>query len=267
MRILRISIISIFLSTNLAAQTAVVDSTKIDKKIDELNNTLSTIQSRYQSINDSLEIEISKFQAREDYLSVALEDQASRFSLIVTGLLALAALLSYVGYKFELNRLKSKIEKQLENQKDDFKKYRNKIEGIDSSLRMSSANTYVTISTNFAKEEQYHLALEYSICAARDNSKSLLIDIELNKDADNVDSFKLIEKDDCKTIIANLEYAIDMLTKVKSTNIDLHKTHLSEIKSNISENLSIINNVDNEDVADLVAEMRIGIKNFIKESA
>jgi hypothetical protein len=184
-----ILIINITLSLTVFARPR-LDTESYQKKICEMDSTLSAIQSNFNSINDSLKTEIDKYQAREDYLSVSLEDQASRFSLIVTGLLALAALLSFTGYKIEITRLNKIVEKQLEVQKLEFEQYKSKIENIDSHLRSSSANTFVSIAMNFEKEGSYALSLYYFISAATDHSRSTIISKELKK-------LDEINKDDC----------------------------------------------------------------------
>ena len=257
--LLLITILTITINGYSQTRTLNIDSTDLELKIKKLDNLLKQTEIHFTQISDSLKTELIHYKAKEDYFSIALADQSNRFSLIITSLLALLALLSYGGYKFELSRMKNDVEKQLAEQMIEFKEYKTKIKSLDSGLKSSSANTFVTVANNYAKENQWNLAFEFYLCAARDHANSALLQMELNVDS------KEKEEDKSKTfqfVLGNLNPAIEMLNNLKADN-----SFKKDIKNKIEfilEQLDDLNSVDFDEVKDLIAELRIGINNYIK---
>ena len=256
--LLLITIMTITINGFSQIQTLQSDSTEVDLKIHKLDSLLHQTEIHFTQINNSLKNELIHYKAKEDYFSVALEDQSNRFALIVTGLLALLALLSYGGYKYELSRMKKDVEKQLAEQLVEFEEYKTKIKILDSGLNTSAANTFVSVANNFSKEKKWNLALEFNLCAARDHASSAQLQKELNKDSKEEEDKSIT----FKFVLGSLESATEMLNKLKADNS--FKELIQNKTEFLIQQLDKLNNFDYEAVKDLVAEFRIGIKNYIK---
>jgi len=255
--LLFITIITITLNGFSQTQALQSDSTEVELKIQKLDSLLHQTEIHFTQLNDSLKNELIHYKAKEDYFSVALEDQSNRFALIVTGLLALLALLSYGGYKYELSRMKKDVEKQLTEQMVEFEEYKTKIKTLDSGLNTSAANTFVTVAKNYSKEKQWNLALEFYLCAARDHASSALLKKELNGDSKEEDKSITFQ-----FVIGSLKPATEMLNNLKADNS--FKELIQNKTEFLIQQLDNLKNIDCEEVKDLVAELRIGIKNYIK---
>lgn len=254
----------IFLTTALANESVIAqkkneveDSAKYALKIERIDQLFENAEIKYGQIIDSLEKELVHYKAKEDYFSVALEDQSNRFALIVTSLLGLLALVSYGGYKYELSRMKKDVEKQLAEQMSEFVEYKTKIKILDSSLNTSAANTFATVANNYAKENECNLALEFYLCAARDHAASVLLEMELDSNHEKID-----KKTKYQFVLGSLYPATEMLNKIKADNS--YKKAIKEKANFLIQSLDFLGNIDFEEIKDLVAELRIGIKNYIK---
>ena len=233
------------------------DSIAIELRVKKLDSLLNETEIQYTQIVDSLKSDLTHYKAKENYFAVALEDQSNRFALIITGLLALLALLSYGGYKFELSRMKKDVEKQLANQMQEFEDYKIKIKALDSSLNTSAANTFVTVANNYAKEEIWNLAFEFYLCAARDHASSALLQMELDSNEDEI-----TKEVRYQFVLGSLQPATEMLNKIKAN--DSFKEVIKNKIDFIILQLDFLASIDYEEAKDLVAEIRIGIKNYVK---
>lgn len=233
------------------------DSTAYELKIKKLDSLFNETEKQYNQIVDSLKNDLAHYKAKEDYFAVALEDQSNQFALIVTGLLALLALLSYGGYKYELSRMKKAVKKQLAVQMVEFEEYKTKIKVLDSSLNTSAANTFVTVANNYAKEEIWNLALEFYLCAARDHASSAVLQMELDSNKMEIEKEKRYE-----FVLGSLKPATEALNEIKTD--DSYKEAVKNKIDFIIQQLDFLAGIDFEEAKDLVAELRIGIKNYIK---
>ncbi len=231
------------------------DSVEEHFEVIQLEKSLDELKEKIKSVNDSLNREIENYESKEDYYSVALEDQSNRFALIVTGLLAILALVSYSGYKIEIHRLRKNVAKLLHEQKTEFEDYKKRILKLDSGLSTSAANTFSTVADNYFREESWLLSLEFSLCAARDHANSAMLDIELGNDSKE-------DKDRYEFVVGNLESAVDAQNRIKSN--DKLKDAVSNRLDFLIEQLNSLSDVQYEEVQDLVAELRIGLKNYAK---
>lgn len=236
------------------------DYHNFENRLNELSNSiveLNQYQKNTIALNDSLKKELQYYRIKEDYYSDALGDQSNRFALIVGAIIGLLALISFTGFKIELDRIKKNTQKQLEDQRDEFKKYGSSIKIVESNLKKTSANTFVALARKSVTDKKWVLALEYQIIASSRHAESVLIDVELLRDR------LIIEKEvDYKPIVANLKLAVISLNKIKA-DIAL-KSALKKKLDSIRKLLDTLNNIDSDDAIDLVAEIRIGLKNYVK---
>ena len=100
----------------------------INDKIDSLNRSELNQNLKIEKLNklvnfktDSLEKELLYFKVKEDYYSTALSDQANRFTLIISGILALLALLSFGLFKNEVSKIRLETDKKLSKHKKEIK--------------------------------------------------------------------------------------------------------------------------------------------------
>lgn len=236
------------------------DYHNFENRLNELSNSiveLNQYQKNTIALNDSLKKELQYYRIKEDYYSDALGDQSNRFALIVGAIIGLLALISFTGFKIELDRIKKNTQKQLEDQRDEFKKYGSSIKIVESNLKKTSANTFVALARKSVTDKKWVLALECQIIASSRHAESVLIDVELLRDR------LIIEKEvDYKPIVANLKLAVISLNKIKA-DIAL-KSALKKKLDSIRKLLDTLNNIDSDDAIDLVAEIRIGLKNYVK---
>jgi hypothetical protein len=209
------------------------------------------------SLIDSLNKELIYYRVKEDYFSDALGDQSNRFALIVTGILALMALVSFGSIRYEMIRIKKGMGKQLSDQMQEFNDYKEKIKSIISSLNVSRANTFSLIAKLATDNKEWLPVLSFNLSAARDHSISAMIEIEAMEKDDKLD-----KNEEFKFVINNLKKAIDALDEIKK--VPTLKQGIKDHLKDFIDDINLIDKVDFNEVKDLVAEIRNGINNYIK---
>ena len=166
MRNLTLSIVFLFILTDLFSQNnnSKADSIHFEKKMNHLIGLVNDFDlENKQSKNKikSLEEELLFYRVKEDYFSVALGEQANRFAMIIGGLLGILALLSFGGFRYELNRIIKKTDKRLNTQSLEFKEHKKYVVKIDKSLNATAANNFISIAISFQKEKNWVKSLQF----------------------------------------------------------------------------------------------------------
>lgn len=232
-----------------------------DKKILELDSSYQTLEKKHLQMMDSLNNQIDKFVAREDYLSVALEDQASRFTLIVSGLLAIAALIGYVSYKIELLRLKRFVNRKMTEHQKEFNRQKEKIQKLEGNLRISMANTFASVAYSFRKENEHGLAFDFYLRASRDHGLAYITHrerIKHNPENKEKAEKKLVE--DLGVVNSCLEFALNDLQKLsEGGNNSKSHTNLESVVSDITE----LYKINDKDIDLKIAQIRVKFDEYI----
>ncbi|MBU8893191.1 MAG: hypothetical protein KOO66_10460 [Bacteroidales bacterium] len=203
-----------------------------------------TDKEKLDSFNIELKNQLIIYKAKEDYFAAALGDQSNRFALIVTGLLAFMALLSFSWYKVE----KMKINNKFNSFREEFNEMKNEYKCMESDLNSNNANSCVLIAQTLLEDNDFVGAFQYRIKAVWGGCKSQsLLD---NKDYSFVPE------------VSNLKNAIEHLDEIKK-DVNL-KEKLSKNRAAINEYIETIQKTKNEDIKDLCAEIRISMKNYLK---
>lgn len=204
---------------------------EIELPIKELKYSLE--QSKLKS--DSLKSELLFYKVKEDYYASALSDQSTRFTLIISGILALFAIISFGAFKFEVARIQKESNNKYFELQAKFEKYSTKLSKNKKTLVSATGNLNITIATLFKKEKKHGVAFFYYILGARDHGKASKKD----------DKFKVA--------INNLEYAMDSLKNCKADSFVEFENELNVL----SKAFDKISAFKNETVKVLIAEIRV----------
>jgi hypothetical protein len=195
-----------------------------------------------EKLNSELVNQLVIYKAKEDYFAVALADQSNRFSLIVAILIAFLGLFSFSWYRLEHRRTNKKLKAFTQ----EFENIKKENEKMNINLCRTAGNSYTLISIRFRAQENYIESFQSTLRAVREHSKSV----------------KFKKKKEYKTIISNLKLAIEDFTEIKKKP-ELKNKLLVKINS-INNDIDLIQNVNNEEIKYLCAEIRITIKNYLK---
>ncbi len=245
----------------------------IDQKNKELESTVSEVKLSQDSLKfalrnltehiklqrnraDSLEKEILFYRVKDDFYSAALSDQSTRFTLIISGILALLALLSFGAFKLEVARIEKLFKKKHDTHESIIKRYEEQLKRTNNDLLRSKGNIYSSIALNFKKESNFMSCLQYHLLAAKVRSNFLLNRLSKNKS-------KSITKGIITNILANLEAGINAIEKIEIGSKD--KEALERINV-FKKHLNDINKVNSEDVKDLAGEIRLKLNDLVDSS-
>jgi|GEM_PF-2623542 len=196
--------------------------------------------------SDSLEKELLYYKVKEDFYTAALSDQANRFTLIITGILALFAIISFGAFKYEVLKIREETDFKLSKHKKEIKKYKKLLTETNNDLKGAKGNLSTSIALHFEKEKNYFSAFYYYLLAAKSHGEHN----ENIKKTDDADSTEDNIYTTCKT---NLNLAMDNLKKITS---DRDKESLEEKSTKIKKIMSDVSNLDNDEVKTLIAIIR-----------
>lgn len=222
------------------------------RRLDDKFGVLLTNLNNSNTLNDSLKRELIYYRAKEDYYVTALNEQSTRFTLIITSVLALFGLLSFGIYKLELNRIKKFTKKKIQAQKEEFVEHIDKINGIDENLNLVMGNLNVSIAIYFAGEESYTKSIEFYLIGAK----------YLTKWKTSISKQEEKEEDKFDKVFINLKYAEDLIDKISSGNIE---------KEEFKEENKKMNNILDDFIVDSnplltnqIAEIRVKLNEYGK---
>lgn len=212
------------------------------------------MENSQKNLADSLQRELAFYKVKDDYFAQALDDQATRFSLITASLLALVGLLSFGGIKLEIASLKREYEKQVKILQKELSAYKRRVWENEYRLNITSGNNF-SITGNILREKGKNSnAFELFIAA----SKSFLRSAILVKDGKAAS----LQEDPFKQSVSNLKSAIHILRTWSEDEGDL--TKLREKSASISKSLNELSKTDNTDMIELSAECRVLLNTIIK---
>jgi hypothetical protein len=238
--------------------SSIVTNIRNEKKISEIESFIEktvNFNKYLKKENDSLNKLLIHYRVKEDYYSTALGEQSSRFSLIIAGLLGFLALVSFGTFRFELNRIIKKTDEQLNIQTKEFESHKKNVLKIEKNLATTSGNNFSTIALDYERKEEWVYALVYHICSSREHFYAS--EIKNNKE------IKEEEKSEAfKYVIGNLSHAVFCLNKIKLD--DSLKDKVIEEKDQLKKDLKEIDKLDFDEVQDIISEIRVGIRDYIK---
>lgn len=239
----------------------------INKKIDSITNIQNILLKKQnsfensleqsKSVSDSLKRELLFYKVKEDFYATALSDQSTRFTLIISGILALFALLSFGAFKYEVSKIRESTEKRILKYESKVNKYKIQLKETTNQLIGAKGNLFTSIATSFEKEKSYVSAFRYFIFAARAHG-------EFNKNRKLKEFEQEVIGNKYRTAISNLHFAKKCLLKIST------KEQKIDLKSKIvllEESIDIMNNFSDTDIKHLISEIRIGIKDKLKNDA
>lgn len=230
---------------------------KTNKNITDNINSLETqyekrikdLDKYYKLKSDSLNKELLYFKVKEDFYSAALADQGNRFTLILSGILGLFALISFGVFKYEVSQISKKTKKKLNAQKKEFNKYKNELLETNTDLNSTKGNLFTSIAIYFQKEEEFVNAFHYFIVAAKSHGnitdkKKLETKLETS------------EEHNYDVCLSNLNLALENLKKIK---LDEDKQELQKKIDKIKKVINIIYNFNNEEVKEVITQIRTNL--------
>jgi hypothetical protein len=238
--------------------SSIVTNIRNEKKISEIESFIDKTVSFNKFLkkeNDSLNKLVIHYRVKEDYYSTALGEQSSRFSLIIAGLLGFLALVSFGTFRFELNRIIKKTDEQLNIQTKEFESHKANVLEIEKNLATTSGNNFSTIALDCERKEEWVYALVYHICSSREHFYAS--EIKNNKEIKEEEKSEVF-----KYVIANLNRAIFCLNKIKLD--DSMKDIVIKQKDELKKDLKKIDKLDFDEVQDVISEIRVGIRDYIK---
>ncbi len=250
----------LFTSSILIGQNSLTksDSIYFENRIYELSKSITELNQYTKNTfttNDSLKKELQYYRIKEDYYSDALGDQATRFSLIIASLLALAGFVSWGGFKLQLDRIKTNAKNQLKTQESEFEKFKSTANRLDANIFTATANTFVIHANNCRIQLKFVEELEFRIWAAG------YYGLAYSKYVQKSNDQKLIE-DKLSKLISYIKEIKDPLEEVLK-NDDSKDSMKMKLDFLINE-LDSLNKIESQEIKDLVAEFRFRIKDYSK---
>jgi hypothetical protein len=218
------------------------------------NTIRDSLSKKQESINftrDSLEKEILFYRVKEDYYTTALSDQANRFTLIITGILALFAIISFGAFKYEVLKIREETDIKLKNHKKSIKEYKKQLYETNKELKSAKGNLSTSIAKYFEKEDDHANAFCYYLAAAKAHGES-------KKDKETLEAS---EEKPFGVCLINLGLSLDCLNKIESSK---HKEKLKSNLTTILKAMDGIHNLNDNEVKKIIAEIRIKFLNIIE---
>jgi phosphotransferase system IIB component len=226
------------------------NQSKVDSSYSvNLERKISHLESLIKS-NDSLNKELIHYKVKEDYYSVALSDQGERFTLIVSGILALFALGSFGIFKYEMLKINEEVEFKLSEQRNKVKKQKKKLSKTISELKSANGNLNTSIGIHFEKEKDYKKAFKFYLYAADRHGNSAKRRKKSKENSEEINHYE--------TCIANLKLALKNLKLINKDNINIDKFKKEFEKGN--KTIDTIYALNNEEVKNLISEIRIELQ-------
>jgi hypothetical protein len=229
-----------------------------EKKISEIELFIKktvNLNKYLKKENDSLNKLLIHYRVKEDYYSTALGEQSNRFSLIIGSLLGFLALASFGTFRYELNRIIKKTDKQLNIQTKEFDNHKKNVLKLEKNLSTTAGNNYTTIALDFERKEEWVYALVYHLCSCREHY--FATEIKYNEKSEEKEKSEIY-----KYVISNLNLARVCLNKIKLD--DSLKNEVLEERNQFKRDLKKIDKIDYDEVQDIISEIRIGIRDYIK---
>lgn len=246
---MKTTVLLIFLSICFTSNSS-IDNESINRRIDSTLQILEERKSEKDTLNQALHVsnqelnkQLVQYKAKEDYFASALEEQSTRFALIVSAILGLLGLISFTWYRLE----KQKIRKEIRDVKSDFEELKKDSIRIEADLLSTSADAYSNVALIGKKDGALSFSFEFEIRAA------------LNK----YQSAKLRGYQKSSATVALLKSALKTLRLLSSVNEE--KPYVLNCKADVIENLNVINKTDDQEIIDLIAEIRILLNEFKTE--
>lgn len=244
-----LSLLLLLFSTNFHSQTNKLDSKNINDSLYEtkINNNENLLKFK----SDSLNKELLYYKIKEDYYSTALSDQGNRFTLIVSGILVLFTLVSFGAFKYEISNIKKETNHKLKVHKDEINNYKKKLSKTITELKSAKGNLNTSIALHFEKEEKYGQAFIFYIGASVGHG-------HLYKEKKKKKQLGYDEKKRFKTCIANLNLALKNLKLIENPK---ENEAINNSLDSIKKNIDKIYRFDNEDVKNLISQIRTLLNN------
>jgi hypothetical protein len=261
----------IFITLSLLSQTiwaqnppSKSDLKKVERELDSLkhsitlldnsiDNALIEVDIRAQSQIDSLQKELIYYRVKEDYYSDALAMQTAIFGIIIAILVSGASLISWKYVKYKFIQIKEYTEKQLADVLGEFNIIDRKFDGVTSDLYTSEGNLAVSQGLISNDNKQFHIAFNYYVIGGVAYSRARLIKFGDAEDTATDQNYH--------SVITSLENAKDIFKSIKTQG--KYKDHFKKYFVLMNNEFNSISQVKNQTVIDLLAELRVSVKDYI----
>lgn len=205
--------------------------------------------------SDSLEKELLFYKVKEDFYTAALSDQANRFTLIITGILALFTIISFGAFKYEVLKIREETDLKLKKHKKEIKDYKKQLSETNIELTGAKANLSTSIAKYFEKENDHVSAFYFYLSAAKSHGE--------RKWTDAIDSEESA-KESFGVCLTNLDLAVNCLNNITTVK---EKTKLKAKLSAVNKLLDLTHNFEDNKVKIVIAKIRITCLNLIENIA
>lgn len=245
----------LILSSLLVSFSLFLHASPTNDSLAKLETKFSNFEKQQKTTSDSLQRELQYYKVKEDFFNSALDEQSTRFALIIATILGFVGLISFGSIKLEIYRLKKEYQKEVKSVKNELQEYKKRVTKNESSLNITTGNTLAHIGLMFLDRKDYISSFEAYLASARAFSKTgkLILNNEVEPRKDPP----------FKYAITNMKSASDALKEAIKfpKNIDIMKENLQHY----SEMIETIMETKDTTLIDLSSECRITIKNFIGE--
>jgi hypothetical protein len=231
-------------TTTFYSQTKNLDSKNKKENLSEAK--IKNIENLLKFKSDSLNKELLYYKVKEDYYSTALSDQGNRFTLILSGILAVFALVSFGAFKYEISNIKKETNQKIKIHKDEINNYKKKLSKTITELKGAKGNLNTSIALYFEKQEKYAQAFIFYIGASIGHGHSYNGKKKSQKVNDD-------EKKRFKTCITNLNLALKNLKLIENPKDD---DSINDSLDSIKKNMDKIYRFENDEVKNLISQIR-----------
>ncbi|GBF22568.1 MULTISPECIES: hypothetical protein [Arenibacter] len=229
----------------------------INKRID----SISIVNENYNKINnqaieqllltrsnlDSLEKENLFYRVKEDYYSSALSEQSTRFALIISGILALVALISFTAFRYEIKQIKKFTLKRINSQNKKLDVYKTELSSTQMTLHLTQGNLNTSIGQYYQAKNDYVNAFHFYIVAAKSHGLSSKLQLSLKK-------IKETDENAYAFTITNLNDANLCLLEIVAPEA---VGQLKQIEATIKKDIDFIYAFDNENIKNEISNIRV----------
>lgn len=231
-----IAILAVCLFLSLPLSISGQESPSLENLTEEVTMQQQILE-RQITVIDSLSLRVQRAETATEFYQSALNQQVTIFSLIVLGILGLVGLVTWGGFRSEVNRLRSEFTSTLKRQTEKLDETNTRIRRAETRLALNAARSSVLMVETLFTSPSYKFI--YSLRAAREYFEAVKADPDATSPAPPY-----------RSIEANLIDALRFLNECPSTQDVLEV--LSEFESEVDEALQRLTQCNSDSVRNLV---------------
>lgn len=208
---------------------------------------------------DSLAAVFERHQIAEDFFASALDEQANRFALILTGLLGIGALITFAGFRQEVRRVETDIKAALSQHEELSASMERRESGMEIFTRRTAGNTYAAFAGHYLSQRQPWMAVvPHLLAAGHFYAYYSLSPKERDSAAPSVN--------DRHAGRSNLKLTLRSLNSIPAEKRTLAAQRLQQDRQRIEEALGLLRQYGDEHADDLLADIRVSLRPLLNSA-